>query len=318
MVFSVRFFKRMILVVLALMIVIPIGVAVWLGFSRGEEHRRAEELADQLAKTQTQLNALLAEDNIGSSHAPQTPGDDPDDLFAAEAMPYQELFPGLYSEAEIPAQRVKADKTVYLTFDDGPSVNTKKILKALDEADVKATFFVTAGELKKENVCQLLREIRDGGHAIGIHSYSHEYLEIYKDIDSYLTDFNQMYELLYEATGLKAEIFRFPGGSINAYNSGMYQPLIGEMLRRGFVFYDWNATGGDTLKGATAASVVETVRADMNGKNRGIVLLHDSNEKGFVAEALPEVIATLKEMGYTFEVLTPEVLPIVFSYNSRA
>lgn len=318
MVFSVRFFKRMILVVLALLIIIPICVSIGLGISLKKERGVARDLSTQLEKTQQQLTALLNTDSIGSVYTPPAEGDAPEAPIGAEAMPYQLLFPDLYSKAEVPAQRVKAQNTVYLTFDDGPSVNTRKILDALDEAQVKATFFTTAGELSADNVAELLREIRDRGHTIGIHSYSHEYLKIYESIDAYLTDFNRMYEFIYEATGLQTEIFRFPGGSINSYDSSMYQPLIGEMLRRGFVFYDWNVTGGDTLKGANATSVVQTVRADMNGKSRGIVLLHDSNEKGFVAEALPEVIATLKEMGYAFEVLTPSVLPIVFSYNSQA
>lgn len=318
MVFSIRFFKRMILVVLALLIIIPICTSVGLGLSRDRERKAAIEVSSQLEKTQQQLKALLEAESIGSIYIPPIQNNDIENINNTEAMTYQSLFPNLYSHAEMPTQRVKAANTVYLTFDDGPSVNTPAILKALEEAGVKATFFVTAAELGNQDAADLLRSIRDGGHTIGIHSYSHEYLEIYKSVESYLTDFNSMYEFIYEATGLEVEIFRFPGGSINSYNSGLYQPLIGEMLRRGFVFYDWNATVGDTLKGADATSVVQTVRADMTGKSRGIILLHDSNEKAFVADGLPDTIAALKDMGHQFEVLTPSVLPIVFSYNSQA
>lgn len=317
---SVRFFKRLFLGVLIAMILIPNIVAIFLGVSLNKTKAAAAEQQVQLQRTQEQLSALLASESIGSVYAPPVEGAQPGDpgvLGTAEALPYQNLFPELYSTASVSGERVKMENTIYLTFDDGPSVNTRAILDALDQAEVKATFFVTATELSEKDAATLLCEIRDRGHTIGIHSYCHEYLDIYQSVEAYLTDFNRMYQMIYEATGVKVEIFRFPGGSINSYNSGIYQSLIGEMLRRGFVFFDWNATGGDNLKGADADSILRTVKADTVGKSRNIILLHDTNEKKSVVDALPGVIDHLKQQGYQFQPLTPAVLPIVFSYNSQ-
>ncbi len=312
MVLSVRFFKRLILVALALCIVIPTVTALALRVSLSKERAALDEASHQLELTQEQLKALLEGEDIGS-----VGGASPSDLDSAEAMEYQELFPELYSPSQLTARRVKAENTVYLTFEDSPSTNTRAILDALDQAEVKATFFVSAHQLGEEETAELLREIRDRGHTIGIGTYSNDYLQIYASVEAYLADFDAMYQLVEEATGVKAELFRFPGGSVNSYNSRIYQRLIAEMLRRGFVFYDWNATGGDTLKDADAESVVRTVKADMNGKSRGFVLLHDSGDKDFVVQALPQVISMLREQGYSFAPLSIEVLPIVFSYKSQ-
>ena len=59
-------------------------------------------------------------------------------------------------------------KTVYLTFDEGPSIYTKEILDTLDKYGVKATFFVVNG---KQN--HLMKEIVNRGHQIGLHTYTH-------------------------------------------------------------------------------------------------------------------------------------------------
>ncbi len=63
------------------------------------------------------------------------------------------------------------------------------------------------------------------GHAIGIHCDNHDYNKLYKCVDSYVADFEQAYETVYEITGEKVRLFRFPGGSINAYNKKVYQDI---------------------------------------------------------------------------------------------
>ena len=95
------------------------------------------------------------------------------------------------------------EKRIWLTFDDGPTDSTTpKILDILENENVKATFFVVGRQIAgREKI--LLREAGEG-HAIGIHTYTHEYNKIYasadalrKDIDlcskairSVLPDFN--------------------------------------------------------------------------------------------------------------------------------
>lgn len=76
------------------------------------------------------------------------------------------------------------EKTVYLTFDDGPSKNTRQILDLLDKYDIKATFFVCGTQ--DEELMPLYKEIIEKGHTLGMHSYSHDYDEIYASTESFL------------------------------------------------------------------------------------------------------------------------------------
>ncbi|MCI9263895.1 MAG: polysaccharide deacetylase [Oscillospiraceae bacterium] len=289
---SVRFYKRLILIILALLILIP--TVLWI------------YTAGQNAKLRSQLEGK--DPTVPSNSGANLPG-------GAEAIEYQTAYPELYSAVQISNQRVQANDTVYITFDSDISANTLQILDTLDEYGVKATFFVNGTSDAEEQ--SIMREIVNRGHSIGLRSYSNSYQEIYQSVSAFLDDFNQIYNLVYEVTGARAEIFRFPAGSINAYNSGIYQELIAEMLRRNFVFFDWNVSGEDTMvDGMTAETVQSSVVSGMEGLQRGIVLLRDTAEKTAVADALPGILIDLQNMGYSFQPLTAAVRPVVFSYNS--
>ena len=97
-------------------------------------------------------------------------------------------------------------RKVYLTFDDGPSGNTSRILDILAEYDVKATFFVVGKE--EEQYQELYKRIVDEGHTLGMHSYSHKYDEIYQSVDSFAQDMSKLQEFLYETTGVWCQIGR--------------------------------------------------------------------------------------------------------------
>ena len=232
----------------------------------------------------------------------------------AVPIDYQELFPDLYSDAgEIPSA-IPSGKTAYLTFGDGPSGVTEELLDLLDEYGVKATFFVTAQQKDK---LSLIAEAAKRGHTIGIHSYSHKYRDVYKSVESFLDDFNKMYQVVVEQTGVKPQIFRFPGGSINAYNSGTYQELIAEMTRRGFVYYDWNVTAGDIDDYATVNSIKIAIVNGTLQHRFAIISCHDGAGHNMTVEALGPAIEQLKAEGYTFAALTPEVTPVHFNYKQE-
>lgn len=295
--FSVRFYKRLILVILALLIIVP--TVLW-RYTAGQN----EKLRSQLETQQP----------VASQDPEKKDPLEGIDL-AAEPIEYQTAYPELYSGVQIPDQRVQANDMVYLTFDSDISPNTRRILDTLDEYGVKATFFVN-GTTDAE-AQSIMREIVNRGHSIGLRSYSNSYQEIYQSVSAYLDDFSRIYELVYEVTGVKAEIFRFPAGSINAYNSGIYQELIAEMLRRNFVFFDWNVSGEDTrVDGVTADSIQDSVLSGMEEKPRGIILLRDTADKTAVADALPGILIGLQSRGYSFQPLSLAVRPVVFSYNS--
>lgn len=230
-----------------------------------------------------------------------------------QALEYQKDYENLYVENDY-SFKERGDKVCYLTFDDGPSTeNTEKILKVLDDYDIKATFFVI--NHRGEENDELYQKIVEKGHTIGIHSYSHNYEKIYQSVGEWLSDFSQMSDKIEQLTGVKPEIFRFPGGSVNTYNTKIYVPLAAEMLRRGYTYYDWNVSSGDaSYVILPKEDIVQNVLNGVFDSGESIILMHDSNEKTTTVEALPEIIEALLEQGYVFEKLDNDVKPITFNY----
>ena len=96
-------------------------------------------------------------------------------------------------EAVIPEQ-----KTIYLTFDDGPGPYTDQLLDLLAKYDVKATFFVT-GNYPDYYDC--IGRAYDEGHTIAVHTFCHDYRQIYRGVQAYFDDFKACEDLIYEQTG---------------------------------------------------------------------------------------------------------------------
>ncbi|EIA27706.1 Polysaccharide deacetylase family protein, partial [Candidatus Arthromitus sp. SFB-5] len=99
------------------------------------------------------------------------------------------------------------EKTVFLTFDDGPSLdNTPKVLEVLKNYDVKATFFVLGVNLDRgEEYRQLLRNIVNDGHAVGNHGYSHNYSYLYPgrviSYENLMSDMNRSLDIMKDILG---------------------------------------------------------------------------------------------------------------------
>lgn len=194
-------------------------------------------------------------------------------------------------------------KTIYLTFDDGPGKYTQELLDVLAKYDVKATFFVV-----KTSYLELLDDIVAGGHAIGMHSVTHEYSEIYKSDEAFFDDLYQMQDIIYQYTGVKSTLMRFPGGSSNGiskkYNEGIMSRLVKEVEARGFQYFDWNVNSKDAEDARTAEEVFQNVVGSIGKKQNAVVLQHDI--KGFSVEAVELIIRWGLENGYTFAPLTPD------------
>lgn len=208
----------------------------------------------------------------------------------------------LYSYKDLYIVRDEYDvtdgKVCYLTFDDGPSKHTPQILDILEKNDIKATFFITGWCIDgKEDI---LTAVSEAGHTIGLHSYSHDYDEIYKSTEDFLADFSKVYNIVYDITGKKPWAFRFPGGSYNNFNKDTADDIIAEMSRRGFTYYDWNAATSDATTSATYDSCMENLRDSLNADHE-VVLMHDSLE--LTEEYLQEAIDIIRDEGYSFETI---------------
>ena len=226
---------------------------------------------------------------------------------------YTAMFPDFYAP-EWDGGTVSGGKVCCLTFDDGPSANTDRILEILDRYGVKATFFVVGNSAASAVNQERMRKIGAAGHTIAMHSWSHNYGKVYASVESFLEEFYRLYQWIYEVTGVHPTVFRFPGGSINSYDRGVYQEIIAEMTRRGFVYYDWNASAQDATVTPRAASAIAADCLRGIGRDLVVVLAHDSAARSTTADALPAVIEGYQAAGYTFSALNPGVRPVTMGY----
>lgn len=201
---------------------------------------------------------------------------------------------------------IKADgsKVIYLTFDDGPGPYTEQLLEILDRYDVKATFFVT-NVYSKYQSC-IAREAR-AGHAVGVHTYSHDYGKIYRSESAYWSDFNRMNDIIKKQTGKPTTLFRFPGGSSNTvsrqYKEGIMAHLTKQADRKGLSYVDWNVYDGDAGETTSPHQIYKNIIRGVRNQKKSIVLCHDV--KPYTVKAMDRTIRWCLDHGYTFEVLTP-------------
>ncbi|MDE6405381.1 MAG: N-acetylmuramoyl-L-alanine amidase [Lachnospiraceae bacterium] len=198
-------------------------------------------------------------------------------------------------------------KTMYLTFDDGPSEeNTRKVLDILRERNIKATFFLVGENVRKHP--EVARQIVEEGHTIGIHCDNHDYEALYESVDSYVADFEKARQTVYEVTGVETNLFRFPGGSINAYNQKTGNAIIREMTDRGYIYYDWNASLEDAVKNPNPKQLIENGVSTTLGRKKVVLLAHDV--VGSTCLCLEELLDSLPE--YEMKPLSEDVEPICF------
>lgn len=194
---------------------------------------------------------------------------------------------------------------IYLTFDDGPSIYTTELLDLLQKYNVKATFFVT----KNGDDATILREFKEG-HAIGMHTFSHDYAYIYQDTDNFWNDLLTVQDRIRNITGETTLLMRFPGGSSNTismrYDGGqkIMSQLTREAEERGFSYFDWNVDSGDTNHTVTSDEIFANVINSLKIGDASIVLQHDT--KKYSVEAVEKIIQYGLDNGYKFDKLNAE------------
>lgn len=195
------------------------------------------------------------------------------------------------------------DKVVYLTFDDGPSAYTSRLLDILDKYEVKATFFVTNQFPAYQN---MIGETYRRGHTIALHTYNHQYNSIYCSEDAYYQDLEMIKNICVNQTGVTPTIVRFPGGTNNTISrnicAGIMTALSQSLSYHGYLYCDWNVSSGDAGGANTTALVSANVIAGIQRQSVSVVLQHDI--KSFSVEAVDEIIFWGLENGYRFLPLT--------------
>lgn len=209
-------------------------------------------------------------------------------------QPSEKMY-GAYSENMIERALEEGRKVVYLTFDDGPSDNTERILDILDEYNVKATFFTIGNE--NEKFADDYRRIVEDGHTLGMHSYSHNYSTIYSSVDAFDEDFEKVRAYLEEITGVNPWLYRFPGGSSNLVSAIPMSNFIKYLNNREITYFDWNVSAQDAEgKQLPVETLLDNIYKDLNKKDVCVVLMHDSDYLGTTVDMLPELLKRLTEM----------------------
>lgn len=188
-------------------------------------------------------------------------------------------------------------KVVYLTFDDGPSAYTSELLDVLDAYGAKATFFVVGS-----GSGNMMRQIVKRGHSIGIHTVSHDYGQIYSSPEAYFDDLMKMQSIIYDHTGVKTTLMRFPGGSSNLVSrkscEGIMTFLTQAVQDAGFQYFDWNVYSGDAGETKRTEKVVENVIGGIQEHRVSIVLQHDIHK--YSVDAVEDILRWGKRNGYKF------------------
>lgn len=197
---------------------------------------------------------------------------------------------------------VEGEKIIFLTFDDGPGKYTDELLDILADHDVKATFFVTA---QFKNYLDCIAREAEEGHAVAVHTYSHDFADVYDSDEAYWEDFEKMNDIVEEQTGERADIFRFPGGASNRvsarYSEGIMTRLTEQAPERGLDYFDWNVSSGDAGGTTESDQVLENMKKGVQKHDISVILCHDI--KGYTVDCMDEFLEWALDEGYTFMTL---------------
>ena len=245
---------------------------------------------------------------ITGSVDPNTPGIYPLNYSVTDQDGQVTMAERLVTVKQFPVPQIREldpdEKIIYLTFDDGPGKFTDQILSILDKYHVKVTFFVTSSASDKKYLDLITKEAEQG-HAIGVHSYTHQYNQIYSNDQAFWDDFNAMNKVIEEKTGHKTDIMRFPGGSSNTvsmkYCPGIMTRLANEATTKGYWFFDWNVLSGDAGNTKDSAVMLERMKEGVLKNSRSIILCHDTHE--YTMNAVEPFLQWALSCGYSFDIL---------------
>ena len=187
--------------------------------------------------------------------------------------------------APIAPTPIVANKTIALTFDDGPGPYTEKLLDILDKYDAKATFFLIGSKVSAR--ANTLRRMQSRGHQLGNHSWSHPELPKLS-VDQIAGEIDRTNEAIRQATGVKPSILRPPYGAVNG--------VVLEQLRlRNMSSILWSV---DTRDWADRNSQIVCSRAVAGARPGAVILMHDIHQTS--VNAVPCILSSLKQQGYSF------------------
>jgi len=292
--------KRRIVYGAVLFLLLSVSLLYHTGKGRQENGLHQEEVVWNTPEELVLLSGI--ENRIASA----AQGREPLIPVSSNASGYEGICPWMQTGQELEGEKEEykneKDKIAYLTFDDGPSRQTHAVLDILEQYQIKASFFVVSGNMT-ESGKEAMRRAATEGHVIGMHSDSHEYKKIYASVEALLKDYEKVFTVIRETTGITPTIYRFPGGSYNSLGKNCIKKTIPEMERRGFTYFDWNVTAEDAVGTPTASSIMNNIFKNLEQTVQPVILMHDGPCNGLTVEVLPEIIEELIKRGYRFDTL---------------
>lgn len=275
------------------------------------QQKRIDALEEEIGHLTVYQNGLIEKISSVSSSV--------DDLGSAVGAISTELSLvdiGAYTGSKSSTSATSWPHKVYLTFDDGPSVNTEKILDILDSYGVKGNFFMVGTD--NPDLQKMYKRIVDEGHVLCMHSYSHKYNEIYSSVDAFTRDLDQIYSLMYEVTGTRPRYYRFPGGSSNSVSRLPMKDFIKVLDERGIRYFDWNVVAGDATNPMLPADqIIENSLCDLNEYEEAMILFHDLSNKTSTVEALPAIIEAIQASGIPIATIDDTTINIQHYTNTN-
>ena len=192
---------------------------------------------------------------------------------------------------------------LYLTFDDGPGSETPRLLEILDKYNAKATFFVV-----NTPFAETIRQISNAGHALAMHSATHDFELIYSSEEAFFDDLEKIESVIEQYAGYRPSLIRFPGGSSNRvsmeYCEGIMTTLTQSVEEKGYIYHDWNVDSCDAGGASSPQEIFHNVTEGCRTRTSSVVLMHDI--KSYTIDAIEDIIIWGQENGYTFEAMTTD------------
>lgn len=232
--------------------------------------------------------------------------------YAAELKPKAPVSPATPATPAKPAEPGKPGRTVYLTFDDGPSATTGELLDILRKYDVQATFFMLGNNMN-QHPAQVKRIAKDG-YGLALHGVTHRQEKFYASPSAALAEMSGANATLKKLTGASTTLIRTPYGSKPYFTKSFRDKVLGQ----GYHLWDWNVDSYDWKYKQNSDRIYNTVMDQVNklkaSKTNPIILMHDQKA---TLKVLPRVLETLKKEGYTFELITKDMEPVNFWKDKR-
>lgn len=186
------------------------------------------------------------------------------------------------------------EKTIYLTFDDGPSEYTNELLDLLKKYKIKATFFCVANFAKNKKY--IIEKMKRDGHVIALHSLKHKnsmlqgIIEAKKDLEKSLQIMKEL--------NIEIKYYRPPWGDANWY-------LLKKLKKENIKCILWNVMAEDWEAGTTEEIIARKILSRVKGGD--IICLHDGRGKNEAPlktiHALEKVIPIFLEKGFEFKTI---------------